>query len=128
MASTALSAHAPVLRVTGGLEILSGLWLIAAPFVLNYAANGGSTVNDVLVGLAVLFLGGAQVLSGEESTSTWPSWLNALAGVWLVAAPFALNYATGSVAMWSSVIVGAVIGVSALSNALTTPSDTYQES
>jgi len=37
------------------------------------------------------------------------AWLNVLAGVWLILAPFVLGFSNSASALWNSVIVGAVV-------------------
>jgi len=56
----------------------------------------------------------------------WGAWLNVIAGVLLVIAPFALGYHTLSdVAMYEAVAVGLLIGGIALWSALSTDAPTY---
>jgi hypothetical protein len=118
MATTMHMSHQDTaVRTSGGLDILAGIWLIIAPFMLNYSANGGSVSNDVTVGIVVLVLAGIQI-SGENYRTGWPSWINALLGVWLIAAPFVLGYPSGSAAMWNDVILGIVVGILSLTGAL----------
>ena len=56
----------------------------------------------------------------------WGAWLNMIAGVLLVIAPFALGYSTLSdVAMYEAVAVGLLIGGIALWSALSTEAPAY---
>src|ERR687895_622779 len=56
----------------------------------------------------------------------WGAWLNLIAGVLLVAAPFALEYSTLSdIAMYEAVAVGLLITVVALWSALSTAAPAY---
>src|SRR3954468_14915398 len=56
----------------------------------------------------------------------WGAWLNVIAGVLLVIAPFALGYYTLSdVAMYEAVVVGVLIGGVALWSALSTAAPAY---
>jgi hypothetical protein len=45
----------------------------------------------------------------------WISFLNGLAAIWLVIAPFILSY-NRSVAYWNEVVVGVIVGVLAFWN------------
>jgi len=48
---------------TTWVSLLLGLWLIAAPFVLGYAATTTALYNDIILGVAVLvftYLGALQ--------------------------------------------------------------------
>lgn len=125
MTTTTLEQRATQVRTAGGLDILAGLWLLVAPFALNYAANGGSTVNDLLVGAAIILFAGYEVVNVRNST---PSWLNVLLGAWLVAAPFVLGFTTGSAAMWNNIVTGIVVAGAALYAALSVPDTEYYES
>jgi len=118
MATTMQMPHSgTAVRTSGGLDILAGIWLIIAPFLLNYSARGGSVANDVIVGIVVLVLAGVQI-SGENYRTSWPSWINVLLGLWLIAAPFLLGYPSGSAAMWNDIILGIVVGALSLTSAL----------
>lgn len=94
-------------QATSGVDVLAGLWLIVAPFILGY---GGSTamVNDLVVGAAILLLASGQALS-EVTESRWASWANVALGGWLIVTPFIFNFATGSNAMWNDIILGLVV-------------------
>lgn len=118
--STYQAQHAAQVRTASGLDVLAGLWLVIAPFALNYSANGGSTTNDVVVGIAVVLLAGIQML-GDNYRVSAPSWINAALGAWLIAAPFLLSIPSGSAAMWNDIVVGAVVLVSAVAGALLVP-------
>ena len=118
MATTmpAQRAHAQVQWGSGG-DMVAGVWLIIAPFTLNYAANGGSVANDVTVGIIVLLLAAARVM-GNNYRVSWPSWLNVVLGVWLIIAPFALGYPSGSGAMYNDIILGIIVTAFALTSAI----------
>jgi hypothetical protein len=56
----------------------------------------------------------------------WAAWLNLLAGVLLVIAPFALGYYTlSNLAMYEAVVVGLLIGSMALWSGLSTDAPAY---
>jgi len=122
MSTTYLERHATEVRAASGLDILAGIWLVIAPFVLNYSAHGGSTANDVVVGIVVLLLAGYQA-AGENYRTSWPSWVNTLLGLWLIATPFLFSFPSGSAAMWNDVILGIIVGGSALVGAMMVPAD-----
>ena len=105
------------MRLGGGLDILAGIWLIIAPFLLNYSARGGSTSNDIVVGVIILILSALQ-MRGAESQVTWPSWIATLLGLWLIIAPFSLGYAGGTAGEYNDIIVGIIVAVVSLWGAL----------
>lgn len=116
----ALQQARTTIKTISGLDGLAGLWEIAAPFALGYSALAVATWNDVIAGLIVAILAAWRSM-GENYTMAWPSWINAIIGVWLVISPFALGYPTGSVATTNDVIMGIVIAVLAIWSALATP-------
>ena len=122
MATTMDMPQAVQVRTFSGVDIVAGIWLIAAPFMFNYAANGGSTTNDVTVGIVALILAGIQ-MSGENYRTSWPSWIMGIMGVWLVIAPFAMGFPSGSAAMWSDVVLGILLAVLGTVTALTVASE-----
>lgn len=100
-------------RSVNAVSIVFGLWLILAPFMFDYSANGGSVASDVIVGLLVFF-----------SSVIKPNWFTGLLGIWLIAAPFVLGFPSGSVAMWNDIILGILVGGMALmSSTMDTPKD-----
>lgn len=46
------------------------------------------------------------------------SWINFILGLWLIIAPFVLNFRTDNPAMWNSVIIGIVVAVLSIIRAL----------
>jgi hypothetical protein len=50
----------------------------------------------------------------EKLTARWKDAANAVLGLWLIASPWALQYATQQTAAWNAWIAGAVIAVAAL--------------
>ena len=97
------AANHEQITIASGANLILGLWLIAAPFVLNYA-SAAARGNDVIVGIIVASLAALRVFGAYRAA--WLSWLNALIGVWLVAAPFVLVYTGASHAMGNDIIVG----------------------
>lgn len=55
-------AYKPVMRVIASWTVaLGGVWVVAAPFVLGYDVETVALANDVLVGIAIVILGAANV-------------------------------------------------------------------
>lgn len=92
-----------------GLNVLAGIWLIIAPFVLNYG-RGDSVWNDVICGVIVGVLALAKV--GGLHRAVGLSWINAIVGVWLFVSAFWLE-ATAT-AGWNNIILGIIVFVLAL--------------
>src|SRR5438105_2456688 len=71
------------------LSLLLGIWLLIAPFMLGYNL-GVATWNDIILGILVA---GVALLRTFGNMQAGTSWLNVVFGIWLIIAPFALNYA-----------------------------------
>ena len=107
-------------RTLSGLDLLAGLWLIIAPFVLGYSAIAEAAWNDIIIGVAVVLLAGSREL-GRGYRVAWPSWINTALGLWLIIAPFVLGYSFVENAVRNDVILGIIIAVLAAWSALSTP-------
>lgn len=83
------------LRVLGLVDLVAGLWLLAAPFVLGYPRtypDQRAMFVDLVVGALVAFLASLHLLSW--STGRWASRVNVALGLFLAAAPAFLGYTT----------------------------------
>jgi hypothetical protein len=92
----------------GMLTLVAGAWLIASPFVLDYAA-GDSELNPMLVGAVVAFLALLRIGAWHAE---WLAALIVLAGVWLFASGFWL--AESPAASWNAWLLGIAVVVLAL--------------
>jgi hypothetical protein len=95
-----------------GLNAIAGIWLIIAPFVLNYR-TGDPYWNDIVFGAAVLVMGGIRAFGAYRES--WLSWLNALIGAWIFVSAFWLDRSAR--ASWNDVILGVIVVVLALLSA-----------
>ncbi len=93
------------------LVVLAGIWEVTAPFVLGYTATTAFLWDALIVGAALVVLGAWAALSNQEGTDRALDWLNALVGLWLIAAPFVLGYTGIAAALWNDVIVGLIVAV-----------------
>jgi hypothetical protein len=81
------------------LNVLVGLWLIISPFVMGGVLAQMGTQFTV-VGL---FVGVLSILNYFRPHDTWMSWVNLLAGLWLVVSPFVMGYTSTTLLMYSIV-------------------------
>lgn len=103
------------------VNVLAGIWLIISPFALNYL-HTNSANNDFVAGAIITVL--ALVRAFSPLRNTWLSVINALAGLWLVIAPFALGY-TMQQAYWSDIVTGIVVIVIAVASSSITYNRTH---
>ena len=76
------------IRWASGANILFGAWLFIAPWVLNYAQDAISW-NETIAGAALVILATLRYI--RPLGRFWIDWINALIGLWMIAAPFVLN-------------------------------------
>lgn len=100
------------------LVFIAGLWLIISPFILGYSGSGTAASNDIIVGIVVAVLGFINAVWGR-TTASWLPWITAIVGLYLIAAPFFLNYRSLTSAFTNDIILGIIIVVLGGSRALT---------
>jgi hypothetical protein len=105
----------PTVRFASGLNVLLGLWLIAAPWVLGYAGSPAMW-NEVLAGIAVAAVAIVTLINPVRLAKV--SWVNVALGVWLLIAPFVLQHGPPlavvegvSPALWNDIFVGIFVVV-----------------
>jgi len=92
-----------------GLNLIAGIWLIIAPFVLGYS-NGDPYWNDIVFGAIVAVLAFVRLAGAYRAPEL--SWINAAIGVWVFVSAFWLD--ATSTAAWNDVILGAIVFVLAV--------------
>lgn len=88
---------------------VAGLWEIIAPFAIGYSSTSAAMVDAIILGVLLLGLGIWAALVNTSGTIKILSWINAVLGLWLVVAPFALSYSGVSGATVNDIIVGIVV-------------------
>lgn len=98
-------------------NFILGTWLVLSPFILNYTSSAARWT-QITFGIFIVLLAALRYLMPKLE---WASWFAGLCGLWLIVAPFMLNYPI-SVAYWNEVITGILISTIAFWNL-----DTYTE-
>lgn len=111
-------------KTASGIDLLLGIWLILAPFILLYD-NVAPFWNDIIIGILIACLAGYRLARPVRTAGA--SWTNVGIGVWLVIAPWILNYAMTPEATWNDIIVGLIVVVCASWSAVATPTMTTRE-
>ena len=93
---------------------LLGLWMLLSPRVLHFAGGQSSEIWCAwLVGAAILLVtAGSRFV--VEIWSPWQDGTNAVLGLWLMIAPWALGFAAHATARTNSVAVGFLVAVLAI--------------
>jgi hypothetical protein len=95
------------------LTFLTGVWLVLAPFALDYPATGtkfDGSWNDLVVGSAIAVVALVRIALPARTAALGP--VNVGLGVWLVVAPTALAYNRvfdASPATWNDIVVGVTV-------------------
>ncbi len=96
-----------------GLNVIAGIWLIIAPWVLGYSARDPRW-NDVVFGIIVGVL--ALTRATGAYRADWMKWINAAIGVWLSIAAFTID--NTNVARWNDIILGIIVFLLAIGSAV----------
>lgn len=76
----------------GWLMVALGMWLIASPFALGYAALSPAVINDGAFGALIVGLTAYSMAANERVAPAFTG-LAAAAGLWVAFAPWLLGYA-----------------------------------
>jgi hypothetical protein len=89
-----------------------GLWLAVSPWIAGYAEQEAATANAVIVGLVLALGSHFECVACDDLPAEW---LNLGIGLWLVSAPFILEFPSPAVASANSLVVGAFVAALAVS-------------
>jgi hypothetical protein len=94
-----------------GLNVLAGVWLIIAPWVLGYSTNDPRW-NDVAFGIVIGVLALIRMAGAHRSYGL--SLVNAMIGLWLAVAAFTIDHTIA--ATWNDIVLGAIVYLLAISS------------
>lgn len=93
-------------------SLILGAWLFLSPFVLQYPDfRSLASIHSYILGAGIVLFA-ALALARHE---TWEEWITLVLGIWLIVAPFVLDFRAQPVAMWNHIIVGLLVVVEAAS-------------
>ena len=93
--------------VASVINLILGLWLIIAPFVLGFTAHTHSEWNTIIVGILVATIAAIRIWGGRGAS--WLSWINAGLALWLIVSPWIYGNSDISAILWNDIIVGVVV-------------------
>ena len=97
-------------RWQDGVNILFGAWLFFSPLFGIGESTGVAAWNAYILGaLVVLFS-----VWALAKPQPWEELVNLALGLWIILSPFLLNFTAETTVMWNHIIVGILIGGSAL--------------
>jgi hypothetical protein len=82
---------------------LLGVWFALSPWVLGFSGHTTAMSNAVTFGVILMVFSLLELGIPEK----WEEWVNMLAGLWLVIAPFALGFTSHFAASVDTMLVGA---------------------
>ncbi|MHA6793801.1 SPW repeat domain-containing protein [Pseudonocardia bannensis] len=106
------------------MTFLAGIWLVLAPFALNYMTGSGfdASRNDLVIGATIALVAIVRTVVPVRSTALGT--VNVALGAWLIIAPSLLAYTAGADALtptWNDVLVGVIVLILAAAGALLGP-------
>ena len=87
------------------VNLLIGVWLLISPWAMGLQDQGSIVANFVLVGLALLGL----TLGALLVPKAWEEWGVCATGLWLVASPWLLGFASHLNATRNALAAGATV-------------------
>ncbi len=106
------------MRWASWVNVVLGLWLIVSPFALAYSTVSAALYEDVILGVVIAALALWCALGEQTRVTTSLRWVTAVAGLWVFAAPFVLAYTDTVRAMANDLVVGFVVLVLSVWEAL----------
>ncbi len=97
-------------RWPDAVNFLLGLWLVASPWVLGYAAETAAAWNGYIFGAAIALLAAIAFFAQQK----WEHWVSLAMGVWLIVSPWVLTYTALQAAVWNQIVTGLVVCVLAI--------------
>lgn len=95
-----------------GINLLLGLWLVVAPWVVDVSSQDKAAWSQVVVGAAIALIAFVRISAPENSASL--SLINVILGGWLMVAPFVLR-SNGTMKadaiLWNGILVGVTVVV-----------------
>lgn len=90
-------------------NLVLAVFLFLSPWILGFSAEQYAAWNAwaSAVVIAALAIGALSVFQ------EWEEWLNVVAGLWVVVAPWILGFAAITSAMWAHVVLGLLVAAAA---------------
>ncbi|HVY82504.1 MAG TPA: SPW repeat protein [Steroidobacteraceae bacterium] len=108
--SNRLQSGTSQLTLANALRLLTGLWLMEAPFVYaRFDANAAPIWNNLIVGGCVVVLATMRLVFVREARAFRIAHL--LLGVWIALSPWIFAYTEDRMYFWNSIGSGALIAV-----------------
>lgn len=89
-------------------NLIVGAWLFVSPFVLQYPSEMPNAVwNAYILGAAIMIFSAFAVYLPRA----WEEGINVVLGLWMIASPWALGFASDKNITMNAVIVGILVAI-----------------
>lgn len=112
------------MKVINWIIALCGLWEsadIVLPFIIGFGNVKAFVWNHIIVGMILMLTGARAALTSNVRTVKRLDWIAAVAGVWLMIAPFILGTPEIAAGLWNDIIVGMIVLILGVWAALASP-------
>lgn len=92
-----------------GGQLAFGLVLALTPWLVGFAAETGAAWTAWITGAVMALV----AIAGFAGYAFAASWVNLVAGLWAIAAPWLIGFAAIVGAMWSHVVLGVLVAIAA---------------
>jgi hypothetical protein len=97
-------------KIQDWANLVLAVCVFISPWVVGFAAETVPTWNAWIVGLMLGILATAAISAFAE----WEEWLNLVLGLWLIASPWLLGFASNVNAMWTNMVLGLLVAAVSL--------------
>lgn len=87
------------------LNLVLAVALLVSPWVIGFAVETMPAWNAWIVGIVL----GALAITALSAFAEWEEWANLVLGLWLIVSPWLLQFAANMNAMWTRVVLGALV-------------------
>ena len=112
------------MKVLNWIIALCGLWElgdIVLPFIIGFGNVKAFVWNHIIVGMVLVLVGAWAARTSHVRTARTLDWIAAVAGLWLMIAPFLLGPPEIAAGLWNDIIVGVIVLVLGVWAALASP-------
>lgn len=112
------------MKVLNWIIALCGLWVfgdIVLPFIIGFGNVQAFVWNHIVAGMILMLAGARAALTSNVRTARKMYWIAAIAGAWLIVAPFLLGPPEIPAGLWNDIIVGGIASVLGVWAALASP-------
>ena len=98
-------------NVQDWISLICGVLLFVSPWALGFSGDPMAARTAWIGGAIVFVMGLAALMQFAE----WEEWVALIVGAFVIIAPWALGFAALHAAMWSCVVLGAIVVLSSIS-------------